>query len=177
MDRVMHCKGPNELHLMPTKQIQTIIMRQSTSPWRHGSSEEKLWGVWLPAPALSQALHVRERTFDWLAYLPSQAPHVQKASRSQALLKRRNRPFLPGLAQVMRASTERCTTREIEIREQSEPNRCCCWPSCSDPGNQTRCYRMHRAWPKLAWLAPCELGSTGQRTKQLLNVLVDRVCS
>jgi len=41
--------GSNELHLMPTKQIQTITMRQSTTLWKklnglvdHGSSEKKL---------------------------------------------------------------------------------------------------------------------------------------
>jgi len=41
----MHVKpwfsGSNELHLMPTKQTQTITMRQSTTPWRQNTTTPK----------------------------------------------------------------------------------------------------------------------------------------
>ena len=45
----------------------------------------------------------------------SGSPCVHKASCSQTLLKHTNRPFLLGLAHLVRASIERRTTREIEI--------------------------------------------------------------
>ena len=84
--------------------------------------------VWLPTSALSQALRVQEQMFVWFACLSDLAPRVQDSPRSQALQKRRNRPYLPGLAHLVQVSLNPCTVREIEIHGRDEPNNSCYWP-------------------------------------------------
>ena len=118
---------------------------------------------------LSQALRVQEQMFVWFACLSDLAPRVQDSPRSQALQKRRNRPYLPGLSHLVQVSLNPCTVREIEIHGRDEPNNSCYWPGWNDSGNQTRCCRMHTVWAKLAWLTPCEPGSAKQRTIQALE--------
>ena len=96
--------------------------------WTPGRNPPSLGPVWLPTSALSQALRVQEQMFVWFACLSDLAPRVQDSPRSQALQKRRNRPYLPGLSHLVQVSLNPCTVREIEIHGRDEPNNSCYWP-------------------------------------------------